>query len=187
VSKVVLRPGYLRGVARFLTRAREGEYQEDRDELLLFTRAQFRDAFDGVAIGVTLITMQGRILDVNPALERILNTPAAELRGKCVTELTHPEDLPVARRLLWQLLAGDLDHYRLRKRYLQSDGSTGEAFVTVALVRDRTGQPRHLLGLLDDLTRSALQPDGPRPASGLVRDPRGGATRGKASKPRMRD
>jgi PAS domain S-box-containing protein len=152
---VNLRPGYLRGIPRFLTPARARQYRQGQQDLLLFTKGHFLDAFDGLAVGVTLISMQGRILDVNPALQQILRSTAAELRGKCVTDLTHPEDLGLARRLFWRLLAGELDHYRLQKRYLRGDGSTGEAVVTVALVRDRSGQPRHLLGILDDLSTPA--------------------------------
>lgn len=147
---VTLWPVRLRGVLRLLTPARERAYREGRGSGL--NGFHFQHAFEGVSVGVTMVSLQGRILDANTALEAMLGYTSGELRGMSVTDLTHPDDYRVARKLFWELLSGDRDHYRIEKRYLRKDGSIGKGLLIVALVRDVHGRPRHILGLLEELS-----------------------------------
>ncbi len=147
---VTLWPVRVRGVLRLLTPARERAYREGHGSGL--NGFQFQQAFEGVAIGATMVNLQGKILDANSALRAMLGYTAGELEGMSVTDLTHPDDYRAARKLFWELLSGQRDHYRIEKRYLRKNGTIGRGLLIVALVRDVHGRPRHILGLLEDLT-----------------------------------
>src|ERR1700712_2747025 len=73
-------------------------------------------------IGMTLVGLDGRLLMVNRALCEMLGYDAETLSQRGFQELTHPEDLDADLELFDQAVVGDIDSYRLRKRYVHADG-----------------------------------------------------------------
>jgi PAS domain S-box-containing protein len=71
---------------------------------------------------MALVSLEGRWLDVNDALCRILGYPREELLQVDFQRLTHPDDLQTDLALVQDLLAGRRSHYHLEKRYLDRDG-----------------------------------------------------------------
>jgi PAS domain S-box-containing protein len=61
---------------------------------------RFRATFDLVPVGITHIDPEGRILLVNPQMEKILGYPSGELIGRRMGEFVWPEDQEVRRELL---------------------------------------------------------------------------------------
>ena len=81
-------------------------------------------AMQNGAIGMYLADpADGRFLVVNPALEEFLGRSADDLRASSGPAVTHPHDRETERKLLADLLAGDIPSYRLRKRFLRPDGT----------------------------------------------------------------
>ena len=83
--------------------------------------AKFRQAMDNAAIGMCLITPDGRFEEVNDALCELFGYPADTLTQKTWQELTAPEfleaDLTGERRP-----AGRIDSYRMLQQYIHADG-----------------------------------------------------------------
>ena len=113
---------------------------------------RFRGAFEAAAIGMALVSPDGRYLRVNRALCDILGYGEAEMLGLTFQELTHPDDLETDVELRRRLVAGEISTFQLEKRYLRRDGSIAWGHLAVSLVRDRNGAVRHLIAQIEDVT-----------------------------------
>jgi two-component system phosphate regulon sensor histidine kinase PhoR len=103
-------------------------------------------------IGMAMVGLDGHLLMVNVALCDMLGYDAEELSRRGFQELTHPADLDADLELYSQTVAGEIDSYRLRKRYLRADGHVVWGDLSVALVRGRDGEPLHCIAQILDVT-----------------------------------
>jgi PAS domain S-box-containing protein len=113
---------------------------------------QFRVAFTHSSIGVALVSLDGRFLQVNPALCRILGYSDTELLATSFQPLTHPEDLAPNAALVRRAIAGEISHYELEKRYIHKDGRDIWALLTAALVRGISGEPLYFVSQIHDIS-----------------------------------
>lgn len=113
---------------------------------------RFQLAMEHSAIGIALVTPSGAFMDVNPALCRMLDRDAVSLMGMTWQDLTHPDDVGADQGLADQLLAGDREWYRLRKRYLKPDGSQVWGDLSVSAARDASGRLSHFVAQVLDVT-----------------------------------
>ncbi|MGO9958831.1 MAG: PAS domain-containing protein, partial [Solirubrobacteraceae bacterium] len=63
------------------------------EEQLRAAEEQFRHSFDFAPIGMTILDLDGRFLQVNDAFCAILGHPRTTLVGLCSQAITHPDDL----------------------------------------------------------------------------------------------
>ncbi|ABL82357.1 PAS/PAC sensor signal transduction histidine kinase [Nocardioides sp. JS614] len=103
-------------------------------------------------IGMAVVDPTGRLLMANRALCEMLGYSQAELLQRGFQDLTHPEDLDADLALFHQVLAGELDSYRIRKRYLHAEGHVVWGDLSVAVVRDPDGTARHFISQVLDVT-----------------------------------
>ena len=101
---------------------------------------------------MAIVSTEGRWIEVNPALCRLLGYQAVDLIGRQVHEFSHPDDLPLTERVLRRLLAPDEDVVEVEKRYLRADGKTIEVVVNSALMRDDKGDAEYLISQIRDVT-----------------------------------
>ncbi len=113
---------------------------------------RWRLTIDNAPVGIALVGLEGTFMRVNQILCQILGYSAEELAERTFQELTHPDDLDADLGLVEQLLAGEIPSYRLRKRYLRSDGQVIWTNLSVALVRNARGKPLHFVSHVADLT-----------------------------------
>jgi diguanylate cyclase (GGDEF)-like protein/PAS domain S-box-containing protein len=114
--------------------------------------------FHGSAVGISVVDMEGRFLDVNPAWERLVGYTAAEIRGVPFSQVNHPDDNRRNLSLFHQLAEGKLPHYQMEKRYRAKNGATIFVRLTTSLVRDEDGEPRFCIAMVEDVTeRKALE------------------------------
>jgi PAS domain S-box-containing protein len=119
---------------------------------------RFRRAFVNSAIGMAITSLEGRWLQVNAALVRILGYSEEELLATTFQALTHPEDLEANLELLRRALAGKIDHYEMQKRYIHKDGRTISVLLTVSVVQDALRRPLYFVSqLLDTTERTQAQ------------------------------
>lgn len=113
---------------------------------------KFAGAFSSAALGMALVSLEGRWLDVNDALCGILGYTRAELLQIDFQTLTHADDLNTDLALLGDLLAGRRDHYHMEKRYLGKAGNLVWGRLSVSLVRSESGEPLHFVSQIQDVT-----------------------------------
>lgn len=112
-----------------------------------------RIAFDASPIGMAMVAPDGRFLNGNAALSRILGYSKEELLMKTFPEVTHPDDLEASLANVKQVLAGEIDTYEVEKRYLHKEGNLVWAQLNVSLARDSAGQPLFFIGQIQDITK----------------------------------
>ena len=129
----------------------ESEARRAAQKALDESRIRFQSAFEMSAIGMALVSPEGRWIQVNGCLCRMLGYSEEELRRKTSQDITFPADLPRDLELVEQLLAGDIDSYELEKRYLRGDGQLVWVAISVALVRDGRNQPEYFVVQVQDI------------------------------------
>ncbi len=124
---------------------------ETRTAALRDSEERFRQSFQFAGIGMALVGLDGRWLQVNPAVCQILGYTAEELFAKTFQDITHPEDLTNDLALLRQLVAGERSFYQMEKRYIHRDGRVVWGRLTVTLVRQASGEPVHFVSQIEDI------------------------------------
>ncbi|WP_338894703.1 EAL domain-containing protein [Streptomyces sp. TG1A-60] len=120
------------------------------------TEARFRAVFEGAAIGIGIADLEGNILQFNGALLRMFGVTEQAMRGRDVTEWTHPDDAPQVWRLYDELVRGEREHYHTEKAFARPDGTVLWTNLTVSLLRDADGRPQYQLALMEDTTERRL-------------------------------
>ncbi len=117
---------------------------------------RFRSAFDYSAIGMALVSSEGRWLQVNHSLCALLGYTESELLATDFLKVTHPDDLGAALANIRQLLKGQIPTYQMEKRYIHKSGH--EVWVTwsVSLVREQHSNSVHLIFQIQDITNRKL-------------------------------
>ena len=126
--------------------------RESLEAALRLSEERFRATFNQAVVGIAIAGLDLRFIEVNEKFASILGYAAHELRGLTFTELTHPQDLAETQRELQKLLAGEIPHYALEKRYVRKDGAVVWSATTVTLLRDSEGNPIELVGIIEDIT-----------------------------------
>ena len=119
---------------------------------------RFRATFEQAAVGLAHLALDGRWLRVNRKLCAIVGYGPDDLRGLTVYDLLHPEDRPADGAEGYRLVAGELPSYDQEKRLIRKDGTPVWVCFTVSLARTPTGDPVHLIVVIEDITgRKAVE------------------------------
>jgi PAS domain S-box-containing protein len=121
-------------------------------EALRTSEETFRCAMENASIGMALVTPEGRFLKVNVALCELLGYDEAHLLANDFQSITHPDDLAADLQFVRQALAGEIDRYRMEKRYYHKGGRTIWTLLSVSLARDRTGTPSYFVVQIQDIS-----------------------------------
>jgi diguanylate cyclase (GGDEF)-like protein/PAS domain S-box-containing protein len=116
------------------------------------SETRFRQTFELAGSGIAHVGHDGRLLQVNHRLCDLLGYAEAEIVGRSMNDIEHPEDRDLSEPQRAGLNAGELDAMRFEKRYLRKDGSVAWMDVTVALARDADGKPQYEIAVMDDVT-----------------------------------
>ena len=122
------------------------------EDALREARDRFRGIFENAPIGVAMVTLEGRYLQVNHSLCSILGYSEEELQALTWQEITHPDDLAASKAFARRIVAGEFPRYHLEKRFLHADGHTVWASLSVSLVRDAEGEPLYFVSQIQDVT-----------------------------------
>lgn len=125
--------------------------------LTLFSKSKreadlFGSAFHYASIGMALVDLDGRFIVANPSAQTMLGYEEKELINLTFGQITHPDDLEEDYRYVKQLLEGEIDTFQMEKRYFKKTGGIVTVLLSVSLVYDRHGAPRHFISQMMDIT-----------------------------------
>ena len=140
------RPIRFMGIVRDITELKE------KEEALKASERRYRSLFDLSHDGVVFVGLDGPVEEANPAYLDMLGYELDELVGMTYQQLTPPrwaamEADIVAEQLLSR---GYTDEYE--KEYIRKGGSVFPVAVRAILVRDETGAPVRIMGIVRDIT-----------------------------------
>ncbi len=120
-------------------------------EQLAKTLNDYRGVFENAAVGIAIVSLDGRWINVNNRVCEIVGYPRDVLLTKTFQDITHPEDLAPDLELVAQLIRNDVQSYALDKRYIPAGGGVTWVRLTVSLLRDSAGQPIQFVSVIEDI------------------------------------
>ena len=140
------------GVAETHAIIRDVNERVEAQRGLVEAEERFRTAFEEGAAGMAIVSPEGLLLRVNRALCAITGHQPAELEGRSMLSLLHPDDRPQHEQESERMLAGQIATARGERRYLHEDGHVVWVSVSTTLVRDAGGGALHFLTQAQDVT-----------------------------------
>src|SRR6266436_1932993 len=116
----------------------------------------FQSAFEFAAIGMALVSPEGKWLRVNRSVCKITGYNEAEMLERTFQDITHPDDLELDLENVRKMLAGEIETYQMEKRYYRKDGTIVWVLLSVSLVRTKSGEPLFFISQIHDITRQKL-------------------------------
>jgi len=114
-------------------------------------RARWSEALKYSPIAICIVDFDGWFLEVNPAACDLFQRPEQELQQLRWQDITHPDDIDGDDQKVDKIISGDVESYRMIKRYIMPDGSYKPAFLSVSACRaQRTGK-RYFISQIIDL------------------------------------
>jgi PAS domain S-box/PAS domain S-box len=114
--------------------------------------ARLRAIIEGASIGITRVDTEARVLEANPAFERLIGYTTAELQELPPGKITHPDDWGIHINLHEDLMSGKTNSYRYEKRYVRKDGEFVWCQLTAVLERDPSGRPTAVTTMIEDIS-----------------------------------
>jgi diguanylate cyclase (GGDEF)-like protein/PAS domain S-box-containing protein len=142
------------GFAGGLRKCAHQEHQRVQDVDTL----HHRTVYDQGPVGIAIASLDGRVLDLNPALCRMFGLEGLD-QPRPVSDFVHPDDLPDLITRYRRLVRGDPEAMRVDVRFVRPDELVLWTHVVASLVRDDTDAPSHLVVVVEDVSqRYRLQP-----------------------------
>ena len=110
---------------------------------------RFRATFQQAAVGIEMLSLDGRYLRGNSMLCKILGYTEEELLQLNFSQITDEDDLKLEQPLIEDLIKGKIDYYTIEKRYLRKTGESIWARVTSSIAK--TKEP-YRLSIIEDIT-----------------------------------
>lgn len=126
------------------------------EDALRQSQTRFRTIFRGAPLGIELVDLDGRLLEYNPAVREMLGYPeGSEIESKRPAGAKDPLNVVASvPAIINELKTGWRDFYRLERPFLRRDGSLIWGRLSVSMVQDDIGQPKYLVGMLEDISES---------------------------------
>ncbi len=122
------------------------------ENALCESEERFRSIYEQAAVGLANVTLDRKFLNANPRFCEMLGYSQEELLTKTVLEITHPDDRARILPAMQSLISGEVPSFFQEKRYLRQDGSYFWSSTSVSLVRDGSGNPKHALAVIRDIS-----------------------------------
>jgi PAS domain S-box-containing protein len=120
-------------------------------QALAASERHLRAIFEQAPVGMCRTAPDGRCLDANPHLCRLLGYTRAQLLGMRLQDCTHPEDRQRDDELRQRMLAGDDTVGSIEQRHLRQSGEVVWVSRTASLVRGADGAPDYFVSVVEDI------------------------------------
>ncbi|NBC03290.1 MAG: PAS domain S-box protein [Bacteroidetes bacterium] len=114
---------------------------------------KFEATFQKAPIGIAHHKPDEKWMLVNQTLCNILGYKKDELLQLNFDDFIHPEDLQRGRQLDQDIINGVISSYKDEKRYKRKDGSFLDIQLTKGSVRDKDGDVKYLIAIIEDISR----------------------------------
>ena len=122
------------------------EALQTAETALVESERAFRSTFDDAPLGIAQVSVDGKWIRVNRHLESVLGWNADELAGQSLFDVFHPDGVPGDL-----ITAADQPGNR-EERVRRKDGQFVWVRLTISPVRTSSGDPRHLIVILEDVS-----------------------------------
>ena len=126
---------------------------DETERSLLENEKRFRQIYENMEVGISRLSLDFKVESANKAYCAMLGYEELELIGKHLKEFTHPDCLEENLKKQKMLASGEIDHYRLEKKYIHKTGEVVTGILDANLIRDHQGNPSYFLGTVVNITK----------------------------------
>lgn len=108
--------------------------------------------YENTAVGIALADQDGRILQANPALQKMLGYGREDIVGVSLIEITEASQRDMTKHNVQGLFDGKLPGYKVQKRYVKKDGGYLWANVCASRIPAIAEDGPMLAVILEDIT-----------------------------------
>ena len=116
------------------------------------TQRRLTDFIEQAAVGITRVSLDGILLEVNQKFCDMLGYARSELIGRTIGEITHSADYSQGSELRALLIEGVTKSASGEKRFIRKDGALIWARRTMSLGRDDNGNPQYIVSVVEDIS-----------------------------------
>jgi diguanylate cyclase (GGDEF)-like protein/PAS domain S-box-containing protein len=131
--------------------AHAAEFEAKRDQVQALAR--FEATFANALTGMVLLDLDGRILDANPAIERLLTYTHDELAGNRLSQFVLPADRRTTRSAYLRMVGSGGTSLRMQHRFVGREGEVIWVDSSASLVLDSDGRPSFAIAMIQDITQ----------------------------------
>jgi PAS domain S-box-containing protein len=113
---------------------------------------QFRFIIEKSTLGISITSIDGKFLRVNPAFADMLGYTIEEMQKLKYSDITYPDDIAESVQGLQDVLTGVKSVFEIEKRYIHKDGSIVFGDVSVALQNDLSNKPLYFMTSIINIT-----------------------------------
>jgi two-component system sensor kinase FixL len=113
---------------------------------------RFRTIFSDAALGIALLDLDGKFVQVNPAFEAMLGYKEHELFEKPFAKILYADEAEEDTALISSLVAEGGKALHLERRHPHKDGRAVWSDFSLSVIRDAEGRPRYIAAMLQDIT-----------------------------------
>jgi diguanylate cyclase (GGDEF)-like protein/PAS domain S-box-containing protein len=128
------------------------ESDERHVEELKASESRFHSAFTHAAIGMALVTSDGRFMQANKAFCEMLGRPNVDLLASNMRTLVNESDLSALQGLVDKLVSGQLQAVHTEIRGVHRDGSDVWMSLNISLARDWEFRTHNLIVQAQDIS-----------------------------------
>ncbi|HEX2809581.1 MAG TPA: EAL domain-containing protein, partial [Kineosporiaceae bacterium] len=123
---------------------------------LTVAERRLRATVEHSPVGTAVLAPDGRFVQANATMCRLLGRSGAQMHGLTLADVTHRDDIEREAGLLARLVRGESETYDIEKRLVRSGGDCLWARVTVSAVTDDDLVTQHLVVQALDVTETRL-------------------------------
>ncbi|QEN13453.1 PAS domain S-box protein [Mycolicibacterium sp. ELW1] len=116
------------------------------------SEARYRRCIDNAAVGMCLVSPEGRLSEVNDAMAQFFGYDTEAMNGTSWQDFTGQEYLEAELNDFNAILQGRIDSYRMVKQYVRADGHPIWGDLSVSCIRGEDGHVENFVALISDIT-----------------------------------
>jgi PAS domain S-box-containing protein len=121
-------------------------------EAVAESERRFRTLFQNTQLAITIADLDGKIVDANEQFSKMMGYLPEELKGRNIYELQTPRIRPEDSVLVQVLMKHDSQNANVDRQWVRKDGTTWWGHVIASMLYDDTGNPKHILAVVLDIT-----------------------------------
>lgn len=153
------------GIGNLRTRAARQQAEQAARE----NERRFREFFEQAAVGMTRVSLDGTLVDVNQKFCDMLGYRRDEVIGRAVRDFTHPDDYGKGAQFRAQVSQGEMKAASGEKRFIRNDGTVVWARRSLAVARDDAGNPQYVISVVEDISERKQTEDALRASEETLR------------------
>jgi PAS domain S-box-containing protein len=122
------------------------------EKALRESEEKLRAIFNIANIGVSITDKNGTFVMFNNWWIESLGYDEKEMKNLTNLDITHPEDKENSRIWFRKIVEGEVDKYRIEKRFVRKDGSVFWGDLSVSLIKNKYNNVTNVVGMVTDIT-----------------------------------